>query len=100
MTYYSVLAVTPTRDDWVQDYLPAANALVTKHGGKYLARTTNHEQIEGAESVAALRIILEWPSREAALAFMNDPGYIPHLEARTAGSDSVHFLIDGKDDLT
>lgn len=99
MAYYSVLAVTPTSEDWIPDYLPAANTLVAKHGGKYLARTANHEQLEGADDPAALRIILEWPNKEAALNFMNDADYIPHLKARTSGSTSVHFLIEGKDDL-
>ena len=99
MTYYSVLAVTPTSDDWVADYIGPANALVSKHGGRYLARTASHERLEGEGEEAALRIILEWPSREAAIAFMKDPGYVPHLEARTAGSISHHFLIEGKDDL-
>lgn len=100
MAYYSVLAVTPSSEDWIPNYLPTANALVAKHGGKYLARTTNHEQVEGAEQPAALRIILEWPSKEAAMNFMNDPDYKPHLDARTAGSDSYHFVIEAKDDLS
>lgn len=99
MTYYSVLAVTPTNDDWIPDYLPTANALVAKHGGRYLARTASHEQVEGGEDPAALRIILEWPSKDAAMNFMNDPEYKPHLEARTNGSNSFHYLIEGKDDL-
>lgn len=99
MTYYSVLAVTPSSDTWIPDYLPTANRLVAKHGGKYLARTSNHEQVEGTDTPAALRIILEWPSKEAAMNFMNDPEYKPHLEARTAGSESFHFVIEGKDDL-
>lgn len=100
MAYYSVLAVTPSSEDWIPDYLPTANALVAKHGGKYLARTASHEQIEGPDRPAALRIVLEWPSRDAAVSFMNDPEYKPHLEARTKGSDSFHFLIEGKDDLS
>lgn len=100
MTYFSVLAVTPISEDWIPDYLPTANTLVTKHGGKYLARTASHEQVEGPEDSSALRIILEWPSKEAALNFMNDPDYKPHLEARTNGSKSFHFLIEGKDDLS
>lgn len=99
MTCYSVLAVTPTREDWIPGYLPTANALVAKHGGRYLARTTSHERLEGAGEDAALRIIIEWPTREAAEAFMGDPAYAPHLAARTAGSDSHHFLIAGSDDL-
>jgi len=99
MAHYSVLAVTPTSEDWISDYLPAANWLVAKHGGKYLARTASHEQVEGGEQAAALRIILEWPTKEAAMNFMNDPEYKPHLDARTAGSESFHFVIEGKDDL-
>lgn len=99
MTCYSVLAVTPTKEDWIPAYIGPANAFVAKHGGRYLARTAAHEQIEGDAQTAALRIVIEWPSREAALAFMSDPEYVPHLKARTAGSDSAHFLIEGKDDL-
>ena len=99
MAYYSVLAVTPTSDIWIPDYIGPANTLVAKHAGKYLARTASHEQIEGVAQEAALRIVIEWPSKEAAIAFMNDPEYVPHLKARTAGSHSFHFLIEGKDDL-
>tara|TARA_R110002095_G_scaffold52332_5_gene45657 strand:+ start:26484 stop:26786 length:303 start_codon:yes stop_codon:yes gene_type:complete len=99
MSYYSVLAVTPTREEWVPDYIGPANKLVAKHGGKYLARTASHERLEGDGENSALRIILEWPSKDAAIAFMNDPEYVPHLKARTAGSISDHFLIEGKDDL-
>ncbi|EKP0307474.1 DUF1330 domain-containing protein [Aeromonas veronii] len=99
MTYYSVLDVTPTTDAWIPDYIGPANALVAQYGGKYLARTTNHEQLEGSTQPAELRIVIQWPSREAALGFMNDPDYVPHLKERTAGSVSHHYLIEAKDDL-
>ena len=99
MKYYSVLEVTPTSEEWFPAYLPVANRLVAKHGGTYLARTPNHEQTEGEIKEAALRIILEWPSKEAAVAFMNDPEYVPHLKARTEGSVSRHYLIEGKDEF-
>jgi uncharacterized protein (DUF1330 family) len=99
MTCYSVLAVTPTTDAWVADYIGPANALVARHGGKYLARTASHARLEGDGEDAALRIVIEWPSKEAAEAFMADPSYAPHLKARTEGSVSHHFLIEGTDDL-
>ncbi|MEM1163083.1 MAG: DUF1330 domain-containing protein [Pseudomonadota bacterium] len=99
MAYYSVLEVTPNDDSWIPAYLPAANALVAKHGGKYLARTSSHERLEGDSADPALRIILEWPTKDAAKAFMNDPDYAAHLAARTNGSVSHHALIEGKDDL-
>ena len=99
MAYYSVLEVTPLNEDWIPDYLPTANKVIARHGGKYLARTANHEQLEGPERGAALRILIEWPSEDAARNFMSDPEYVPHLESRHAGSNSFHWLIEGKDDL-
>ena len=41
MTYYSVLDVTPTSEDWIPAYIGPTNALVAKHGGKYLTRTSS-----------------------------------------------------------
>ena len=99
MAYYSVLDVTPTNDEWIPAYVPVANKLVAKYKGVYLARTANHEQIEGKGESVGLRIIIEWPSKEAANNFMNDPEYVPHLKARTAGSVSNHFLIEGIDEF-
>ncbi len=99
MICYSVLAVTPTSADWVADYVGAATALVAAHGGKYLARTASHERLEGEGEEVALRVLIEWPSKQAALAFMNDPAYAPHLKARADGSVSHHVLIEGQDDL-
>ncbi|QIA64944.1 DUF1330 domain-containing protein [Vibrio astriarenae] len=98
-TYYSVLEVTPTTDEWVADYIGPANKLVAQYGGKYVARTNSHERLEGQGEDPALRIIIEWPSRQAAVDFMRDPEYVPHLKARTEGSVSHHYLIEGKDDL-
>ena len=100
MTYYSVLDVTPTNDSWIPDYLGAVGKIVAKHGGKYLARTATHEQIEGQGDPVGLRVILEWPSKEAAYNFMGDPDYANHFIARTNGSVSNHYLIEGNDQFT
>jgi len=99
MTYYSVLDVTPTTDSWISAYVPIATKLVAKHGGTYLSRTGTHECLEGSGDPVGLRVIIEWPSKNAAEAFMNDPEYTPHFSARTAGSISNHYLIAGSDDL-
>ena len=99
MAYFSILAVTPTDESWIPDYIGPANRLVAKYGGKYLARTSTHEQVEGDDTPAALRIIIEWPNRQAALDFMADAEYAPHLAARTKGSNSFHWLVEAKDDL-
>ena len=97
--YYSVLDVTPKTDTWIPAYIAETGEMVKRHGGKYLARTASHEQIEGEDAPAALRIILEWPNKQAALDFMKDPDYVPHLNARTDGSTSHHYLIEAKDEF-
>lgn len=99
MPAYSVLFVTPTDDAWIPGYLAPVGEIIEKHGGKYLSRTADHQQLEGEEFPAALRIVLEWPSTQDALSFENDPDYAPFLEQRLTGSTSYHFVLDGKDDL-
>ena len=99
MSAYSVLEVTPENQDWIEAYLPVANKVIDRHGGKYLARTETHEVLEGENHEVGLRIVIEWPSMDAARAFENDPEYKPHLETRLSNSRSHHALIEGKDDL-
>lgn len=99
MTYYSVLFITRKSDDWLEGYLPAVNGAIKRQGGHILARTHTHEQIEGINNPAGMRIILRWPSRQSALNFMEDPEYAPHLEKRSKGAECSHFLIEGNDEL-
>ncbi|WP_298441905.1 DUF1330 domain-containing protein [uncultured Ferrimonas sp.] len=95
MTFYSVMAITPTDDSWVPEYMRAIKGLVDKHHGQFLARTNRHQRLEGRGEDAAVRIIVAWPSKQAALDFLNDAEYAPHLAARSRGAINHHFLIEG-----
>lgn len=99
MTYYSYFEVTLTNDEWVTDYVKATTDLIPAHGGRIVARTSKHETLEGDRDRPAMRVLVEWKTRENALAFMNDPEYAPHLAARTAGSVSHHALFKAQDDV-
>lgn len=99
MTAYSVLEVTPTSDDWIPGYLEPVGKIIARLGGTYLARTASHERLEGDRENPALRVIIEWPSSDAAKAFVDDPEYAPFLAARHAGSVSHHTIIEAVDDL-
>lgn len=99
MTHYSVVQLTPTDDAWIPAYLAAVGPLVEKHGGKYLARTTDHERLETEGPTEALVVILEWPSKDAEQAFLSDPGYSDHQAARLAGSTGVFLSVAGRDDM-
>ncbi|MEO1037032.1 MAG: DUF1330 domain-containing protein [Pseudomonadota bacterium] len=97
MPFYSIISSTPTSEDWIPSYVASVGAIVTRHGGKYLARTANFERLEGTGDNPAAFVLIEWPDKEAGVAFMDDPEYRPFLDARLAGSVSHHFLIDGND---
>ncbi|WP_018968784.1 DUF1330 domain-containing protein [Rubritalea marina] len=99
MKHYSVLEVTPTTDAWIPAYIEPTTNLVKKHHGRYLARTASHETKEGDREAPGLRVIIEWDSKEDAEAFLADPEYKEHFDARTEGSISHHALIEAKDDL-
>jgi uncharacterized protein (DUF1330 family) len=99
MTHYSVVSVTPTSEAWIPSYLQAVGPLVQQYGGRYLARTASHEQLEGDATPPALQVIIEWPSKDAADSFYKCEGYAPQLTQRLAGSQSAWSSIEGKDDF-
>jgi len=99
VAHYSVVFVTPKSEAWIPDYLAAVGPLVEKHGGKYLARTSSHERLEGSGTSPALIVVIEWPSKDAFQRFYRDPAYQPFLQARLAGAENDFFTVEGKDDF-
>ena len=99
MSHYTVIAITPTSNAWIPGYLENVGSLVARHGGRYLARTAKHRRVEGDGELPAVYTIVQWPSRDAADAFYDDPDYLPHREARRAGSNTAYTNIDGVDDF-
>ena len=97
MSYYAVAKVTVKDDAWIPAYIETVTALVHQHGGKYLARTSNIEQLEGQAESPDVFVIIEWPSKEAAEAFYHSEEYKPQLENRIAGSQTEFTLVAGED---
>jgi len=71
--------------------------IVHKHGGKYLSRSGDVKVLEGEPLDTTLIALLQFPSQEAAEAFVNDPDYAEFAAARRAGSESRLQLIDDSD---
>ena len=40
-------------------------------------------------------MLIEWPDKESAENFYNDPSYEPHKRARQSGSATEMYLIAG-----
>ena len=97
MAAYLIADVKVTDDGWVPAYAASVHDIVHKHGGKYLSRSGNVKTLEGKPLDTTLIALLQFPSAEAAEAFVTDPEYAPHGGARQGGSDSRFQLIDDTD---
>ena len=97
MTVYMIADIKVSDNGWVPAYATSVHGLVDKHGGKYLARSGNVKTLEGKPLDTTLIALIAFPSEQAADAFLADPEYVPHAQARRFGSDSRFQLIDDTD---
>ena len=97
MKYYAVAELDVTDPKWVSDYVADVTEMVERHGGRYLARTAQIEQIEGERTPPRIYLVIEWPSKQVADAFYDSEEYRPHREARRSGARNEFFLIAGED---
>jgi len=97
MKHYAVAELNITEPSWIPAYVKHTTPLVEQHGGRYLARTPHLEKIEGDRPPPQISLIIEWPSKEAAMAFYNSDAYKPHRESRRKGSTGEFLLVAGED---
>ena len=97
MKYYIVGEVEITDQSWVPDYIRNVTEMVERHGGRYLARTSIVERIEGDRKPPQILVILEWPSKESAMAFFESEEYRPYRQNRIAGAKNEFLLAAGED---
>jgi uncharacterized protein (DUF1330 family) len=97
MRYYSVAELAVTDPRWVRDYVANVTPPVERYGGRYLARTTTVERVEGERPLKPVFLIIEWPSKEVAEAFYDSAEYRPYRERRLAGADNEFVLVAGED---
>ena len=98
MKYYCIVEVDPTDDpSWVPAYVQNVTKLVEARGGRYLARTSTLKKIEGERALPQILVILEWPSKESAVAFYESEEYRPYRESRIAGAKNEFVLAAGED---
>ena len=98
MKYYSVAELEITDPRWVPEYVKNVTGLVERHGGRYLARTSQIEKVEGGRAVPQIYLIIEWPSSEAAHTFYDCEDYRPYRQSRVNGSNAEFLLVTGQDD--
>jgi uncharacterized protein (DUF1330 family) len=97
MKYYCVAELDIVDQGWVPAYVQKVTKMVEARGGRYPARTSNVETLEGERKAPQIYLILEWPSRDAALAFYESEEYKPYRQSRRAGARNDLVLVAGED---
>jgi uncharacterized protein (DUF1330 family) len=95
--YYFIGEIEVKDQSWVPDYVSNVTGLVERRGGRYLARTPKIEKIEGERKPLPMCVILEWPSKEAAVSFYESEEYRPYRQNRIAGAKCEFLLVAGED---
>ena len=75
-------------------YIKQVPPFVAKHGGSYLVRA-GHTTVESGDWQPTRLIILEFPSREHARAFIDDPDYANVAALRLSAASTNMVLVDG-----
>jgi uncharacterized protein (DUF1330 family) len=97
MKYYSVAEIEITDRRWVQAYVKNVTGLVEQRGGRYLARTSRIEKLEGERKAPQIFLIIEWPSEDVAKAFYECDEYRPYRQSRLEGARNEFLLVAGED---
>ena len=76
------------------DYLAKVVPMVERFGGRYLTKAGSHEILEGDWRPNRV-VIIEFPAREEAEAFLGDPEIQDLFKVRHATTTSKLVLADG-----
>ena len=80
---------------WLRAYQPPTARLIAKHGGSYRVRGGLMERLEGEDPLPGAFVVLEFPTREAARAWYEDPEYGPLIRLRREHARTELVLVDG-----
>ena len=95
MVAYVVGEVTVTDGSWVKEYGAKIQHSIEQHGGRFIARGSPDEKLEGNRILPDSLVIIEFPTVDFARAWYHDPDYKPLITLRQTGSTCEIMLIDG-----
>ena len=96
MPAYLVVDIVVHDPEQYAGYVEQAPAHVEKHSGKYIVRGGNAALVEGGWCPSRF-VVVEFPSKAHAQAFLDDEAYQAVADIRRASTDSKMILVDGFD---
>ena len=94
MSSYLVVDITVHDPEMFKDYARQSQPYVEKYGGIYRVRGGEVEIQEGTCGPQRL-VIVEFPSKENANAFLADPDYLPIAAIRHEAATTNMITVDG-----
>ncbi|HUI99026.1 MAG TPA: DUF1330 domain-containing protein [Usitatibacter sp.] len=96
MAAYVLAEIEITNPEGYKEYTKQVPATIAKHGGRFLIRGGASEALEG-EWAERRRVLLEFPTMEAARNWWSSPEYEKPKAMRQAASRGRLLLIEGAD---
>jgi uncharacterized protein (DUF1330 family) len=94
MKAYLVLDFTIHDLESFREYIEKVPSFITKHGGQYIVQGAKPIPVEGAWRPERM-VILEFPARQNATAFLTDPEFQDLIAIRHRTTTSNLVLVDG-----
>ena len=91
---YVIAEIVITDAEGYKEYSSQVPATIAKYGGKFLVRGGRAEALEG-EWPERRRVVLEFPSVEAARKWWDSPEYEKPKALRRSSSEGRLLLIEG-----
>jgi len=95
MSAYIIGQMKIFNDAWKDEYFSKVPALIEQHGGRFLVKGGNAVKLEGPSSLSDASFVLEFGTKENALAFWNSSEFAPLVELRQSGSELNAMLVEG-----
>ena len=95
MSVYGLVELEITNMEGMGPYMEAVPGTIEAHGGKYLVRAGETEVAEGGLGEYPLKVVLEFPSMDAAKGWYNSAEYQEILPHRTANSKCNFVWVEG-----
>lgn len=95
MPAYALVELTVNNPDSMSNYMENVPATVAAHGGKYLIRGAPDVILEGSAGQHPLKVVLEFPSMDAAKGWYNSAEYQAIIGNRLENSEANFLLIEG-----
>ncbi|MDR9829254.1 DUF1330 domain-containing protein [Vibrio sp. FNV 38] len=97
MTVYFVINYDVVDTELYAQYNPGLNhvtaSTIAKHGGEILVATNETQTVSGRD--LQMKVIIQFPTHEAALAWHEDPGYAEAKAIRLAATTNVDaYIVD------